>query len=419
MKRHSTLFFLFFSLLVYIPNLSAQLFIDTTYTAEQMVMDFFDGDCVEVSNVTFTGADLAMAYFEGANTSLGIPAGIFLSSGNVYDAIGPNDAENTSTIHMTAGDEDLENLLGGMLTYDAAVLEFDITPTSDSLDFSYVFGSEEYLEYVGSAFNDIFAFFISGPGIVGYQNIAVIPDNPLKPVSINNINADSFPQYFVNNGNNELSDFEYDGFTTKLPAPFLASPGAIYHIKLALTDVGDGFFDSGVFIGIESLCGESELTPPAIIEVEQDGSTIDLQNLSRYATSYVWDFGDNTTSTERYPPPHTYSEEGNYEIVLITENYCCKDTTSVTVTIDNTTATDELIQKPFMISPNPVTGQFVVQWQIALDARIELYNLTGQLLETVTTNGDAIFDLSQYASGLYNVVIKTEKGLFTERVIKN
>ncbi|MBK8491460.1 MAG: hypothetical protein IPL49_11390 [Saprospirales bacterium] len=39
-------------------SLSAQsgLFIDTSYTAEQMIMDFFDNSCVTPSNITFNGA---------------------------------------------------------------------------------------------------------------------------------------------------------------------------------------------------------------------------------------------------------------------------------------------------------------------------------------------------------------------------
>ena len=37
----------------------------------------------------------------------------------------------------------------------------------DSIAFNYVFGSDEYLEWVNSSYNDIFAFFLSGPGIVG------------------------------------------------------------------------------------------------------------------------------------------------------------------------------------------------------------------------------------------------------------
>ena len=51
------------------------------------------------------------------------------------------------------------------------VLEFDFRPISDQVSFQYVFGSEEYQSYTCSQYNDIFGFFISGPGINGiYEN---------------------------------------------------------------------------------------------------------------------------------------------------------------------------------------------------------------------------------------------------------
>jgi len=57
-----------------------------------------------------------------------------------------------------------------------------------------------------TGFNDIFAFLISGPGIVGTQNIALVPGTT-TPVSIFNVNNVTNPAYYVNNG---------DGFTPPL-----------------------------------------------------------------------------------------------------------------------------------------------------------------------------------------------------------
>ncbi|MBK9014165.1 MAG: choice-of-anchor L domain-containing protein [Saprospiraceae bacterium] len=50
-----------------------------------MVMDFFSNSCATPSNVTFTGLPKMMAFFEGANTNLGVNAGIVLSSGHVAE----------------------------------------------------------------------------------------------------------------------------------------------------------------------------------------------------------------------------------------------------------------------------------------------------------------------------------------------
>ena len=50
---------------------------------------------------------------------------------------------------------------------DVCILEFDFQPAGDFVSFNYVFGSNEYLAWVNSTYNDIFAFFLSGPGITG------------------------------------------------------------------------------------------------------------------------------------------------------------------------------------------------------------------------------------------------------------
>ena len=67
------------------------------------------------------------------------------------------------------------------------MFEFDFEVQGDNIEFNFIFMSEEYNEYVNTGFNDVFAFYISGPGIVGQQNLAVVPGTT-TPVSINTIN---------------------------------------------------------------------------------------------------------------------------------------------------------------------------------------------------------------------------------------
>ena len=84
--------------------------------------------------------------------------------------------------------------------------------------FDFVFLCEEYIEHINPAtnpYNDVFAFFISGPGIVGEQNIALVPSST-NPVTINNINPVTNSQYYIDNTGG--LDIEYDGFTTILEA---------------------------------------------------------------------------------------------------------------------------------------------------------------------------------------------------------
>ncbi|MBC7863950.1 MAG: gliding motility-associated C-terminal domain-containing protein [Bacteroidia bacterium] len=249
-------------------NSVAQLTVNnTSFTPTQLVNNILLGPGVVATNVVFTGNSQARGFFKGFNTGLGIDSGIILSTGKVIDAIGPNNSSNQSTAFSTVFGTLLDSFsTTGFSTMDAAVLEFDFIPSSDTAKFNYVFASEEYNEGVCTPYNDVFAFLISGPGISGVQNLAIVPGTSI-PVSISSINngnigtppwsPDSsyswcylnYPQYFVSNTSPNGLIVEYDGWTTVLTAKTVVIPCNQYHIKLAIADGGaDNTWDSGVFI---------------------------------------------------------------------------------------------------------------------------------------------------------------------------
>ena len=139
---------------------------------------------------TYTGAASAVGTFSSGGT-LGIETGVILSSGNVADA--PKSASTVaSTSNGTPGDPVLTALDGGIATYDAATLSFSFTTTTGAISFQYVFGTEEYPTYVGSAYDDVFGFFVDG------KNIALVPGTT-QPVSVNTVNTGANPAYFRDN----------------------------------------------------------------------------------------------------------------------------------------------------------------------------------------------------------------------------
>lgn len=236
------------------------LHVTSSITPEQMVQEILIGGGVVTSNITYTGANISRGKFWGGPGNIGIEEGIILTSGNVTVAPGPNNAGGAGANSGQGGDPDLTQI-AGVSTFDACVLEFDFIPQSSTVSFKYVFGSEEYHEYVNQ-FNDAFGFFISGPGIDGpftnnAKNIALIPLSE-TPVTINNVNcgnpyncADNCMncQFFVNN----TQPFtQYDAFTTVLRAWANVIPCETYHIKLAIGDGIDHAFDSGVFLEANS-----------------------------------------------------------------------------------------------------------------------------------------------------------------------
>lgn len=244
--------FFVFIILITPFSLFSQISIQSGADPEAMVENIV-GDGVQYDNVAFTGAYAARGIFSnGASTNLGIDGGIFLTSGAGYNIPGPNTQSGATSNNGMPGNAILTSL-AGQTTYDAAILEFDFVPESDTLRFKYVFGSEEYPEYVEFLFNDVFGYFISGPnpegGTYTDENVAIVPgSSPPLPVAIATINNvyPSYPQYYVNNTGGLT--IEYDGFTTVLTAWIRVIACETYHIKMAVADAGDYVLDTGVFI---------------------------------------------------------------------------------------------------------------------------------------------------------------------------
>ena len=115
------------------------------------------GPNITVSNATILGAPAQSGYFTYTGNQLAAPSGVILSTGNVVNAVGPNDESSTSTSFNQPGDAAL-TAIAGYPTHDRIELKFDFQVQSDEIEFSYIFASEEYNEFVNSDFNDVFAF---------------------------------------------------------------------------------------------------------------------------------------------------------------------------------------------------------------------------------------------------------------------
>lgn len=409
--RKAKLFVLLFAITF---QVQAQLFIDNTYSIEEMVVDFFDNTCVTPSNITTTGTEASVAFFDAGGTDLGVQAGIFISTGNVFDAIGPNNSSATGQAMGIDGDADLNTLLGAN-TFDAVTIEMDILPSESVLDFSYVFASEEYPEYVGSAFNDVFAFFVSGPGLNGQENIALIPGTT-QPVAINNVNANSNSSYYVDNTDGIY--IEFDGFTTNMTAQVQVVPNETYHVKIVIADAMDAIFDSGIFLGVESLCGSGLLPLTNNLNIEVDDMTISCENYTKYASRYEWDFGDGVTSTEKNPGSHSFSAPGIYTVTLITSNFCCSDTTQIELEVGQTAVLNALADKPYRLGPNPVQDFLLVNSKMGSSIQVRLMDAMGKVLFQNSGKGTLNLEFSPGLRGLYLLEITIDGEVYLEKLVK-
>ncbi len=240
---------------------------------------------VTVSNVTFTGADVAAGTFSGGTGIVGFDGGIVLSSGDIANVVGPNVFDNITADNGTAGDADLDALTG-FTTFDAAVLEFDFVPDASQVSFQYVFSSDEYNEFVNSEFNDVFAFLVNG------TNCATIDADPVSINTINNGNPfgtdpRSHPELYLNNDLGDgggAIDTEMDGLTVVLTCESAVNQGLTNHMKLAIADASDGILDSNVFLQAGSLTTAEPLTTAKTADVPSspagasNGYTITVSN---------------------------------------------------------------------------------------------------------------------------------------------
>tara|TARA_Y100000589_G_scaffold153596_1_gene146311 strand:+ start:230 stop:2254 length:2025 start_codon:yes stop_codon:yes gene_type:complete len=263
---------------------NAQISLDCNDNADQLVNYLVDG--VAFSNATVSGFDCSMGYFEGEDLNIDIPSGIVMATGGLTGGfssivIDPGGTELQGGAGIDADLTQQLEIVGASATNlnDLIIIEFDFETTSDEIVFEYVFASLEYTGYTCSQFNDIFGFFLSGPGINGpfsnnAINLALVPDNEAQtsftdsPVIINTINSgvpsggDSTPcddidpnweDYSVFfNANPDLEQINFNGFTVPLIATASVIPCETYHIKLAIADVSDGALNSGVFLAENS-----------------------------------------------------------------------------------------------------------------------------------------------------------------------
>ena len=296
-------------------------------TIEDALSSLIFGGCVKVSNVTYSGAPYAFGVAYNLGGQVGMDTALIMTTG-FADGILGNASTFVSTPIGTSGDADLTSIVG-FPTYDAAVLEFDFTPTSDTIyATTFTFGSEEYPEWVGSSFNDVFGFYISGPGINdGPINVAWLPGTN-TPIAINSVNDQLNSQFFVDNALG--TELAYDGLTVPIQLQYPVVLGETYHFRIVIADAGDAIFDSGVFLRSQSFCGNFWFQEAEFAPNDNGNLTYQFVNLAPGASDYLWDFGDGTTSNE-VSPTHTYLQPGQYNVTLTASNACLSVSNSVAV----------------------------------------------------------------------------------------
>lgn len=263
----------------------------TPNTDANALADEILGPGVErTSPATFIGGNIQGGTFTDGG-DIGLQAGIVFSSGDVSELEGFNaniglpeirgdggSSDNPlSTDVGTPGDPDVADAVDVDVdeTFDAAGLEFDFQlvdaggmPTSGDISFRFVFGSEEYIDFIESDFNDAFVLLIDG------VNLAEIGGDP---ISVNTVNDQENADAYRNNIDGEDTDgtpipsldlsVQLDGLTTVLTASITGLDAGPHNFKVAVADVSDAILDAAVFIEKGSF---TSISPPSPTLAETD-----------------------------------------------------------------------------------------------------------------------------------------------------
>lgn len=331
------------SLLLLTPTLThAQFSVSDNKTAAQLANSLVGASSgIVITNPTLNCPTQSNgSYTNTPNATLGLGNGILLTSGSAAAVNSPGTTQ-TSVNTNTGGDASLTTL-SGQATNDACVLEFDFVPQGDSIRFRYQFGSEEYPGYTCTQYNDVFGFFISGPGYASPTNIALVPGTNVA-VAINSVNngptgagqistcnamgtGSPFTSYFINHAGSGAVPV-YDGYTSVFTARAKVQPCQSYHLKLGVADGSDHILDSGVFVEAGSLT----VLPPVITGCPSNITTCNPV-VSWTPPSVVNTCLNITDSTKSHLPGSTFPE-GTTTVTYTYSNVGGTSTCSFTVTV--------------------------------------------------------------------------------------
>ena len=327
-KLHIGLFTFFIGIIY------GQITINNTVTLPALISGFV-GSGLTVSNPSLNcPSGYAATFTTSGSCNLGITNGVLLATGTATVAQGPNSSGGATGFSSSYVYSDPQlTSIEPLATNDVCILEFDIVPTCSTLFIKYVFGSEEYPEYVGQ-FNDAFGFFITGPNgscsgtPYNNTNVAVLPNG--TPVSINNVNSSTNSSYYVNNSGGTC--IQFDGMTVPITSTVAVCPCATYHFKIGIADAIDHALDSGVFIDMfacnNPLSASYSVTPSSCSSSGCTGSATVSVTGGSGSYTYTWlPTGGNSSSATNLCP-------GTYTVIIAdAAGGSCAQTTTLLINL--------------------------------------------------------------------------------------
>ncbi len=148
------------------------------------------------------------------------------------------------------------------------------------------------------------------------------------------------------------------------------------------------------------------------------GGTIHLTDGSVNASSWTWYFGDGSSDTSRNPV-HTYTNNGNYEVMLVACNGNCCDTSILQVSVTTVGITEAGSAGALQLFPNPTSGMLQIgSYQPSAGDVFTLSDLFGRKVLETALQGKNSVDLSGLPGGVYIARLQSSGKILTGRIVK-
>ena len=437
---------------VIVQILGPYLLIDqSTYSVDQLVEDvLINSSCAEISNIisstgTNFGSSNGIGYFTGNGQSFPFIEGVVLSTGDANQSGGPETGTLSGGSYAWPGDLDLANAIPGLeysSSYNATYVQFDFVPKADTIEFNFIFASEEYGTFQCS-YTDAFAFLLTNNQTGQTTNLAVVPGtaDPISVLSVRDntyntactsVNEEYFAAYYGPGGLPVAdSPIDFRGHTVSMAAQSAVIPDTSYTIKLVIADDFDYLYDAAVFLEAGSFNLGGDLGDDITIEAGTalcDGGTITLDTQFTEAT-HVW-YLDGVVIEGASNASIDITEEGLYAVDIIYDEECTSSDSILIeykpspiiegvedlVLCDSGNTTFDLSQNNNLILGSQDPLSFNISYHtLAEDAEDDLNPITTNLTDYTTSNGnqtiyirieDAISE-SCYVTGSFELVLLT------------
>jgi len=290
LRKNTSLFLTIIFLMTIPPSRVYAILVFQEDDPETLLSAFLSGG--SASNASVSGDSYATGIYTNASGLWGLSPGIVLSSGNVEDySDGPNTSGSFSTDFGRGGHVDLTSL-SGYPTYDAVSFSFDFRATQNTISYDFLFGTDEYPEWVGTQYNDPFGVYLTDSKGTKTQ---LSFDQSGNPITVNTAWM------------SESTGTELDGRTGYLQTTATVAKGQDYNIEFAIADASDHVWDSTAYLSNFVGADDPVDIYGLFIGVKDDGSLwppqaplyghVDAQKLYNTISGNLNDFKEGTVLT--------------------------------------------------------------------------------------------------------------------------